>query len=109
MTDTEKIQTLKVLLGIPDGDESEDTRLTTFLQIAKNEILAWRYSNSQRTVTEVPARYEMTQIYAVLEGFSQIGAEGEIAHTEDKVHREFKREDMIAYIRTHVTQIVRVL
>ena len=108
MTDAVKLQTLKALLAQDENPPSNEV-LLAYLDIAKQEIISWRYSYTAQTITDVPAEYEMTQIYAVLAGFSQSGAEGELSHSENGVSRTWRHADMIAYIRAHVIPIARVM
>ena len=107
MTIDEKLSMVKSMLGFTDT--SEDERLKVYLTASEKEILSWRYSYSEEMPTEVPAEYEMTQVYAVIAGYSQSGAENQTVHNENGISRTFKHEDMIAYIRNHVIPIVRVL
>lgn len=107
MSDAEKMSMIKSMLGFEDV--SEDNRLTAYLDASKSEILAWRYSYSSEVPTEVPAEYEMTQVSAVVAGYSQSGAENQTSHSENGISRTFKYEDMIAYIRSHVIPIVKVM
>ena len=51
----------------------------------------------------------MTQVHAVIAGYSISGAENQTAHSENGISRSFKYEDMIAYIRSHVIPIVKVI
>ena len=107
MNDSEKLSMIKSMLGFEDA--SEDKRLTAYLDASKREILAWRYSYSAEAPDEVPAEYEMTQVSAVVAGYSQSGAENQTSHSENGISRTFKYEDMIAYIRSHVIPIVKVM
>lgn len=111
MTDAEKLSMIKVLLEIDSEDISEDNRIATFLIAAAREIIAWRYSyvEWEEPLTEVPAEYEMTQIYAVVAGYSQSGAENQISHNENGISRVFSYPDMIGYIRAHVISIVGMI
>lgn len=109
MNKEEKIGMLKTLLGIDDLDGSEYNLITTYLTAAEKEIISWRYSLSSMKVDTVPTEYEMTQIFAVIAGYSQGGAENQTSHTENSITRQFKYEDMIAYIRSHVTPLVGIL
>lgn len=109
MTDAEKLVMVKTILNIDEADTSEDTRIATYLTIAGREILTWRYSYGTTEVTEVPADYEMTQIYAVVAGYSQSGAENQRQHTENGISRVFRYADMIQYIRSNVVSLVKVL
>lgn len=51
----------------------------------------------------------MTQINAVIAGYSISGAEGEVTHSENGISRTFKYEDMVNYIRSHVIPIAKVI
>ena len=107
MTDTEKLSLVKSMMDF--ADTSEDEKLTAYLTASAKEILAWRYSYCEEIPTEVPAEYEMTQVFAVIAGYSQSGAENQVSHNENGISRTFKHEDMIAYIRSHVTPFVGVV
>lgn len=105
MTTDEKVSMLLSLLDEAVQPESIQ-RLQTYLEAAKREIISWR---GGRNSGEVPAEYEMTQIYAVIAGFSQSGAENQTAHSENGISRSFRFPDMIAYIRANVVPYVGVL
>lgn len=110
MTDAEKIATLKVLLD-DGGEVPSDTKLQKYLDLSKAEILAWMYhliGGVPTDVTAVPSRYEGTQIYAVVAGYTHAGSEGQSRHTENGISRDFLYEDMIGYIHNHVLPYVRV-
>lgn len=107
MNDTEKLSMVKSMLGFEDT--SEDEKLTAYLTASAKEILAWRYSYCKEIPTEVPAEYEMTQVFAVVAGYSQSGAENQVSHNENGISRTFKYEDMIAYIRSHVIPFAGVI
>ena len=112
MDDTAKLAMLKSLLN-PKGDETlpDDAILNTYLSAASLEILAWRYSYLpvDNRPTAVPSEYEMTQICAVIAGYSISGAEGETSHSENGISRHFEFSDMVAYIRSRVIPCVGVL
>lgn len=104
-----KLTVIKTMLNIPESDITLDNEISVYLDMAANEILNWMYINKpgkRETVKAVPTRYEMVQIHAVVNGYSHKGAEGETVHNENGINRTFKYDDMIAYIRTHVFQIV---
>ena len=108
MTDAQKLLTIKTLLG--ENLPSDDV-LNTYITLSGNEILAWKYhliGGVPADVTDVPSLDEGAQIYAVLAGYTHAGAEGEGLHIENGVHRDFRYEDMIGYIRNHVLPYVRV-
>ena len=110
MTNEQKLITLRTLLE-DGGDVPSDNKLNTYLTIAGDEILQWQYhlvGGIPSDVTDVPAKYEGTQIYAVIAGYTHAGAEGEQTHIENSVHRHFIYSDMLDYIHNHVLPIVRV-
>ena len=74
MTESEKLAMVKGILRIEDS--SMDALLTTYLAAAKSELLGWRYSYAPETPADIPPEYEMTQVYAVIFGFTQSGNEG---------------------------------
>lgn len=104
-----KLSLVKTILGISASDTSQDEELSAYLDMAGEEILNWMYTNKpakRATVKEVPRKYNMTQIHAVVNGFSQKGAEGEKVHNENGINRTFKYDDMISYIRAKVFQVI---
>lgn len=109
MTDTEKISMIKSIIGIASSDTSEDPRLAVYLTASAHEILAWRYSLSASPETDVPAEYEMTQVYAVIAGYSQSGAENQRQHSENGISRVFRHSDMVEYIRANVIPLCKVM
>lgn len=111
MTDAQKLETVKTLLDDGTGYLPSDEKLTTYISIAGSEILAWMYhlvGGVPTDVTNVPTRYEGTQIYAVVAGYTHAGAEGEQTHIENGVHRHFIYSDMLDYIHNHVLPFARV-
>lgn len=109
MSDPEKLNMVKSLLNL--DDDSEDDRISVYLRAAQNEIVGWRYSYSERYSTEmpIPEEYEMTQIYAVIAGYSQSGAENQLSHGENGITRRFSYPDMLHYIRSNVIPIAKVM
>ena len=109
MTIEEKLMMVKAILRI--DDTSEDTLITTYLTLAKREILGWRYSNANpdNVPEDVPAEYEMTQVMSVVAGYTQSGVESQVLSIENGVHRHFKYADMVEYIRSNVIPIAGVL
>ena len=106
MTVDEKLATIKTILG---SDAPDDETISSYLELAKNEILQWRYSYSDADMpVEVPQAYEMTQIYAVVNGFTQRGVEGQSVSIENGIHRHFAFTDMVNYIRGNVVAMAKV-
>ena len=110
MTNADKLTMLQVILE--DGGEvpTEDT-LEMYLTLAGTEILNWMYhlvGGVPESVTDVPARYDIAQIYAVAAGYTHAGAEGQSAHDENGIRRTFVYSDMLDYIHNNVLAYVRV-
>ncbi len=110
MTNEQKLITLQTLLE-DGGDVPSDEKLNTYLSVAGDEILSWIYhlvGGVPTDVTEVPSKYDSIQVYSVIAGYTQAGAEGEQTHIENGVHRHFRYSDMLDYIHNHVLPYVRV-
>ena len=105
MTANEKLDMVKTIMGT---DAPSDAEITSYLSAAKSEILSWRYSYAASIPDEVPAEYEMTQVQAVINGFTQRGNEGQNVSIENGIHRHFAYSDMVRYIRANVIPIARV-
>lgn len=106
MTNGEKLAMVKSILRI-DGDASDEL-LMTYLAYAKSAILGWRYSYAPSTPDEVPVEYEMTQVQAVVFGFTQSGVEGQKVSIENGVHRHFAYNDIDRYIKANVIAIAKL-
>ena len=109
MTDAEKLSAVKSILRITGSDE--DALLNSYLSLAASEILSALYAVNGNVPTgaTMPEKYEVTQIMAVVEGYSQSGAEGETTHNENGINRTFRNADMTEYIRRSVSPYVGVL
>ena len=102
MTDNEKLAKVKLLLGVTDN--TQDNLLAGYLSMAGEEILNWVYTNYPAPPDDaaLPKKYEQVQIQAVITAMTVRGGEGETAHSENGVTRDFKYEDMLAYIHSNV-------
>ena len=111
MTNAQKLSTLKVLLDDGSGYAPADETLNTYLKLSESEILSWMYhliGGVPEEITEIPAKYENVQIYAVVAGWTHAGAEGQSVSIENGVHRHFDYADMLDYIHNNVLPFVRV-
>jgi hypothetical protein len=110
MTEADKIQMITTLLD-DGGQLPSKEKLDTYLSLARQEILSWRYSlvgGVPADKTDLPPRFEVTQIYSVVAGYTHAGAEGESVHNENGIQRTFKYSDMLDYIHKNVIPIMRV-
>ena len=106
MTTEEKLVMVKTIMG---PDAPDDLTIEGYLNAAKAEILQWRFSYSPDDMPDdVPPAYEMTQIYAVVNGFTQRGLEGQSVSVENGIHRHFDFTDMTRYIRQNVIAYAKV-
>ena len=86
MTVKEKIELVKVL---GDGDTRlTDAVVSALLSQAKTVMLAKRYPFGE-VDTELPAKYDTIQCQLAIRYYSRMGAEGEIAHTENGIARTY--------------------
>ena len=108
MTDLGKLAQVKSLMNITGTDL--DSQLAVFLTFAKNEILAWLYSGkTPEDITDVPARYEPTQVMSVVAGYGLQGLENQTASTENAITRQFKYSNMLEFIRANVVPYAQVM
>ena len=106
MTIEEKLAMVKTIMG---PDATDDETISSYLTLAKTEILQWRYSyNPDNMPEDVEPAYEITQVQAVVNGFTQRGMEGETVSVENGIHRHFSFPDMVRYIRANVIPYAKV-
>ena len=85
------LENLKTLLGI--SDNSEDTLLTLYLDIAKQKILDRLYPFDNTRLT-VPARYELKLLEIAQYLYLKRGAEGQVTHNENGINRTYENADV---------------
>ena len=106
MTIEEKLAMVKSIMG---PDAPDDETITAYLNAAGSEILNWRFQyNPENKPEDVPTEYELTQVYAVVSGFTQRGLEGQLVSIENGVHRHFAYHDMVRYVRANVIAYAKV-
>jgi len=99
-----KLGYIKTMLGVGESDTSQDALINTYLALSAQEILNYKYSlvGIPEGLEDVEPEDEMTQLFAVLAGYNQRGAENQTSHNENQIYRTFHFTDMIEYIRSHV-------
>lgn len=101
-----KIRTLRGLLDSDDRDET----LTAYLDIAREVLLNIIYpTDPDRAEYEVPAMYEMKQIEIAEYFMQKRGAEGEIQHIENGIHRNYGSSDIPEAMIRHITPFCGVV
>lgn len=103
MTAAEKLNMVKTILRIDDSEQ--DAILSNYIDMAGREILAWRYSSAPDAPQDVPAEFEMVQVQAVVNAYTQAGVEGQSGSVENGITRRFKYTDMVEYVRAHVIPV----
>ena len=91
MNPTEKLAMLKVLVDI-EGN-TQDSALTVYITLAGMKIInkAFPYDPTQ---TEVPSRYDFLQCEIAAYLWNKRGAEGQTAHTENGINRQYENADV---------------
>lgn len=111
MTNSDKLRQVKLMLGIGSSDTSEDEVLNGYLDLAGELIISHMCSVAKPSIPmiEVPSKYDGVQVMAVIAGYNLIGAEGEVIHNENGIHRHFEFSDMLAYVEGHVLPLARIV
>ena len=92
MTQAEKIVLLKNMLD--DTDDSDEV-LSVYLDLAAQKILNRMYPfKDDYTGLVIPDRYVMMQLNVAVYLLNKRGAEGEIQHIENGIHRNYGSSDV---------------
>jgi len=88
MTDSEKQEMLTAMTG-----EADTTVLTTYLSLAEGIVLQRAFPYGDGT-EEMPSKYDRTQVEIAAYLILKRGAEGETAHSENGVVRQYSSSDV---------------
>ena len=104
MTQVEKLQLLKAMVGESDTEEV----LLAYLNIAGNKIInrAYPYGTEE---TEVPSRYDFLQCEIAAYLLNKRGAEGQTGHSENGISRSYESADIPESMLGAITPNVGVL
>ena len=104
MSQTEKLQLLKAMVGESDTEEV----LLTYLNIAGQKVLnrAYPYGTEE---TEVPRRYEFLQCEIAASLLNKRGAEGQTGHSENGISRSYESADVPESLMGAITPCVGVI
>ena len=87
MTTDKKID---MLLRMLDDDTTDRDILEVYLELAAHKILNRMYPyKTDYTGLEVPDRYAMIQLNIAVYMLNKRGAEGEVQHIENGIHRNY--------------------
>ena len=92
MTTERKLEMLRNMLG---DDEMDQGILETYLELAAQKILNRMYPyKTEYDGLEVPDRYAMVQLNICNYWINKRGAEGQIQHIENGIHRNYGDADV---------------
>ena len=92
MTISKKLDMLRRMM---DGDETDEGILEVYLELAGQRILNRMYPyRDDYEGLEVPDKYVMTQLNIAVYMLNKRGAEGEVQHIENGVHRNYGSSDV---------------
>ena len=92
MTMEKKIDMLRSMMP---GDETDQGVLEVYLELAAGKILNRMYPyKDDYTGLEVPDRYVAIQLKVACYMINKIGAEGQIQHIENGIHRNYGAADV---------------
>ena len=104
MTQAEKVQLLKAMVGEFDSEEV----LLAYLNIAGNKILNRAYPYGSQP-EDVPQKYEVLQCEIATYLLNKRGAEGQTAHGENGISRSYESADVPESMLKAVTPMVGVI
>ncbi|MBR5199349.1 MAG: hypothetical protein IKW20_05915 [Bacteroidales bacterium] len=104
MTQAEKLQLLKAMVGESDTEEV----LLAYLNIAGSKIINRAYPYDSE-VTEVPTRYEFLQCEIAAYLLNKRGAEGQLIHSENGISRSYGSADVPSAMLDAITPVVGVI
>ena len=92
MTDSEKLETMKALIGSDTQDWDNEQLLSSYLSFAESAIQHRRYPFGIPCGQRLERQYEYLQVEIAVYLFNKRGAEGESLHSENGVSRSFGTE-----------------
>ena len=104
MTQVEKLQLLKAMVGESDTEEV----LLAYLNIAGNKIINRAYPYDAEE-TEVPSRYDFLQCEIAAYLLNKRGAEGQTGHSENGISRSYESADVPESMLGAITPNVGVI
>lgn len=103
MTHGEKIKRVALLIA---PDTASEELLGELLSQAEGIVLNKRYPFGIPEESVVPAKYEHIQVQIAVELFSKMGAEGQVAHSENGISRTYEAADVSPSLLNKIAPIV---
>ena len=110
MTLESKIEMLRTMMG---NDEDSDEVLSVYLDLAKHKILNRMYQfpddYEYSGTMDVPDRYVSIQLNISCYLLNKRGAEGEIQHIENGIHRNYGSSDVPEQMLKEIVPFAKVI
>lgn len=95
------------LLNLLSPEQESEEILDEMIEISKQMILNKMYPFGYDSQKEVPARYEQIQVLLAAEIYSQRGAEGQTAHSENGISRTWaEKSKYLAQVMPHCGSVI---
>ena len=108
MSESEKLNLLRAMVGTPNDSEWTDEILKQYLLLAGHKIISRAYPYND-SVTEVPGRYASLQCEIAAYMLNKRGAEGELSHSENGISRSYESADVPESLLGAVTPYCSVI
>ena len=109
MTTGKKIEMLRVLIGDSKRNEEFET-LSVYLEMAGAKILERLYPYRENwDDLEVPDKYSMLQLKIANYMLNKRGAEGQIQHIENGIHRNYGDADVPENMLSDLTPFAQAI
>lgn len=107
MTEAEKIATLRTML---DGNDESDGVLSVYLKMAEGRVLNRMYPyKTDYAGLVVPDRYAWVQLKVAAYMMNKRGAEGEVQHIENGIHRNYGDADIPEQMLSDIAPMIGVV
>lgn len=110
MNSLRKLRMLRAMMG---GDNTPSDILEVYLELAGQKILNRMYQFPEfwedYEGLEVPDRYVMEQLNIAVYLLNKRGAEGEVQHIENGIHRNYGASDVPDSMLKDITPFARVI
>ena len=103
------LEMLRAICGLTVEELSDDS-LMAYFNIAADVVLRRAYPFlTDFTGVEVPARYITVQLQIANELISKRGAEGEVIHIEDNIHRDYENAYVSQALLNQIVPYAKVM
>ena len=111
MTRDQKIDAVRSIIeDVDDSETLENVTLGSYLDLAGQVILSKLYPfEGQSDGKAVPERYEGLQIRIAVYWINKRGAEGEIQHIENGIHRNYGSSDIPEAMLKEIVPFAKVV